>query len=873
MSRSVTFNGITRFKPGGITKVNAEALNQVLLSANSIVALIGEAEGGEPGASAGLVTLSDPSRATATYRSGALTNAIRLAFQSSGDPDILAGASQVLVWKTNNSTQASLSLPAANATLVAGTDATPETATGGSTTTLIDTAGALATGNFADDELIGMWIVVRPFTATAEVRQISDYDDAASTITWVTALNATATAADEYLILEDEIEVSGVAASSTTTTVVVDATDLTLVDDEHDGRWLYIVDSDGAGAVDSVYLRRITGTDAGTDTLTITPALPAALGTGAYVQVLPNVLDLTSLDYGLHTSGITVDMAEGTTSDLRAVTNTFEGTDEVSPDLGGTVYLHLLYRGATAATSDTVAATPASTATTIELDTGGHTPSEFVGAQVLIAGEYTTVTANTASQLTVSPALSSAPAAAAAVTVTTLTASEMEVAGSVGVATALSTTLTGPAGDDLAITFTTGQTLRQLADSINANPNYLATIPSGVNPDTVLVADMDFGPDTTVSVANTQSLDTTVGLRQDLKAVLDYYNDFSEFVSATRSADTGSAVAGCCRPAAWDPAVVLGTTDPFALLGGTRGTSSNTDFQAGFDELLKVRANSVVPLIDEDLTNEGFGSTATVASVAAQLVDHCAIARGTAQNIAGERGGFVGFEGTKAAAIAQANALNDFDVALVTQRPTVLNSTGSLEEFGPKMFAVMAASMRAGVPEVGEPLTYKFLRVSGLTNDNSWDPADTTDANDFIKAGILFAETIDGKGTRWVRDLTTHVKDDNLAFVEGSVRDVVRYIAFGLREVLVDRYTGKKAAPTTITNIRDTAVTFLELARQDNIIVDSTDPATGASVRAWHNLKVFSSGDVVTLNVGIFPVPGINFQLNELFLQLPTQSA
>jgi hypothetical protein len=639
-----------------------------------------------------------------------------------------------------------------------------------------------------------------------------------------------------------------------------------MVADEHNGRWVYIVED-----ATTIYLRRIT--DTSTTALTITPALPAALAAGAYIQVLPNVLDITSEDWGLHTNGIALDIDEGATAAFRQVTTFFEGIEEVSPDLGGVNFLHVLYRGATAAISDTVAAAPAPTALVFDVVTAGLTPSAHIGQQVLVNGEYTTITANTASQLTVSPALSAAPVSTNPVVITTLTGASMEVAGAAGVASSLSSTLTGVVGDDLAIAFTVEQTLRQLVDTINTNPNYLATIPSGVNPDTTLVADMDFGPDSEVSLLNSFLLNRTVGLRQDLKAVIDFYNDISELVTAARSTDAGSSVSGCCQPAAWNPATVLGSTDPFNLTGGARGTSSNTNFQAGFDALLKVRANTVVPLIDADLTNEGFGSTATVASVAAQLVDHLSTARGTAQNIAGERGGFIGFEGTKAEIIIQASAINDFDVQLVAQRPTVLNAQGTLQEFGPRIMAVMGASMRAGVPEVGEPLTYKFLRVSGMTNDNSWDPADTTDANDFIKSGILFAETIDGKGTRWVRDRTTHVKDENLAFVEGSIRDVVRFIAFGLREVLVDRFTGKKGAPTTITNIRDTAVGFLELARQDNIIVDSTDPATGSTVRAWHNLKVFSSGDVVTLNVGIFPVPGINFQLNELFLQLPTQSA
>jgi hypothetical protein len=301
--------------------------------------------------------------------------------------------------------------------------------------------------------------------------------------------------------------------------------------------------------------------------------------------------------------------------------------------------------------------------------------------------------------------------------------------------------------------------------------------------------------------------------------------------------------------------------------------SSNTEFQAGLDELLKVRCNSVVPLIDADLSGEGLGSTATVASVAAQLADHVATARGTGQDKAGERGGFQGFVGTKDQVIAQANSLNDMDVALVAQNPTVLNAAGSLEEFGPRMLAVMAASMRSGVTEVAEPLTHKLVRSSGMTQDASWDPGDLTDANEMIISGVLFTETIDGVGTRWVRDLTTWVADDNLAYSEGSVRDAVRYVAYGLRTTLVERFTGKKAAPSTIANVKDAAATFLELTRQDDIIVDSTDPTTGSTIKAYHNLKVTSSGDTVRINVGIFPVPGINFQLTDIYLQLPTQSS
>jgi hypothetical protein len=855
MSRSVTFNGVTLFKPGGITKINAEALNQVVPSANSIVGLMGEADGGAPGSDSGLVTLFDPSRATSMFRDGPLTDAIRLAFQSSNDPLVPGGASRVLVYKTNQSTQAELSLPSNTADLEVSS-----TATSGSTTTVVDTS--LGT-TYPDDAFNGMHLVLRPFTGTAEVRTITDYVASTNTITVAPAFASGAVVTNTYRIYENEVEDMDVVSGTTTTLVLQD---VDVVDDQHNGRWAYIQDTSAVA-----YLRRITDTIGSSDTLNITPALPAAPSTGAFVQILPNALDLTSKDWGAHTNGIVVDISEGSSSAFKVVTVTFEGAEEISPDLGGKVQLKVLYKGGATSISDTVAAAPASTSTVINLTTGGLTVSAHVGTQVLIdgtgptGGEYTRITANTASTITVSPALSFTPTNPMTVEIRTVTAGVMEVAGSAGAATSLTTTITGVVGDNLSKPFTSGETLRQLADDIEQNSNYEVAFGQGVNPDTTLAASLDFGADTEARILASTNI-ATEGLKRDLAAVVEYFNEFSSYVSAERSSDTGSSHAGCCPP--------RDTTDPgVPMAGGTRGISANSDFQDGMDALLMVRCNSVVPLIDEDLTNEGNSSTATVASVAAQLADHVTQARGASQNNAGERGGFVGFQGTKTELIEFANDLNDFDVAVCAQNPTVLNASGSLEEMGPRMLAVMAASMRAGVSEVALPLTNKLIRCAGLTQDSSWDPADLTDANELIQNGILFAESIDGVGTKWVRDLTTWVADDNLAFSEGSVRDAVRFVAHELRSTLVRRYTGLKAAPATVSNMRDTATTVMENLRQDNIIVDSTDPATGATIRAYHNLKITTSGDTARINVGIFPVPGINFQLTEIFLQLPTQSS
>jgi hypothetical protein len=54
--------------------------------------------------------------------------------------------------------------------------------------------------------------------------------------------------------------------------------------------------------------------------------------------------------------------------------------------------------------------------------------------------------------------------------------------------------------------------------------------------------------------------------------------------------------------------------------------------------------------------------------------------------------------------------------------------------------------------------------------------------------------------------------------------------------------------------------------------VDSTDQQ-GNTVKAYHDIRVTISGDIATVKVAIFPVAGINFIINDITLQLPTQSA
>lgn len=791
MSRSVTFNGITRFRPGGITRINADALNRVGLTTGTL-ALVGEAEGGRPGDGtlSGLVSVRSPADAVDLFRSGPIVDAIRLAFQSSGDPLVPGGASEVVIYKTNHSTQSSVHLPSETESIVV------DTADAASTTVVIN----LTTGGLAVDSLVGRWV---------------------------------------------DLEVTGLVG---------------------------------------LFRRRIVSNTA--SSITVTPALPAAPTAGDDVHVRATWAVVSSRDYGAHTASIEADLAYNSVDETYTATVNFEGNSQVSPALGGQNRIQMTYVGGPVAASHAAAALPSTTATTISVTASyavldseaGKTvrvtiPALGVSEQHRILGN--TDNAGPTEVITLEgPGFSASflaalqTAAGATVEVVNVTNAVATVVGSAGVATSLTTTITGVTGDNLSIAFGPSTTIRQVIDQINLNTNYYAVVPNGVNPDTALARDLDFGANTVTNIQKDVFVNGGAGLRADAFDVVSWFNQAEDTVAVRFSSAPldGHGIDG----ADLNDGAPSGGDYPYRLFGGTRGTSSNADFQTALDTLLLRTIDDVAVLVDEDLINEGNGSTATWNSVAAQLAAHVTLARGAAGL---ERGAFIGFRGSKAQIIAAANSLNDTDVQLVAQNPTVLDASGSLVEKGPRELAVMAASMRLGVQEIGEPLTGKFLRAANLTQHSSWDPRSLTDSADMIRAGVLFAEVVPGRGVRWVRDLTTYVQTDNLAYTEGSVRDIVRFVAYDLRTYIEDRFTGRKAKPATIRSIKDTAVERLDTYRAENLIVDSTDLATGQVIRAYHNLQVISSGDVVKLNVGIFPVPGINFQLHDIFLQLPTQSA
>lgn len=879
MARSVTYNGITQFRPGGITKVNANALAQITLATNGIIGLVGEADGGEPGT---ILTLDDPALAKDTFRSGPLADAIRPAFEPSNDPRIPGGAFRVLGVKTNQGTQASL---------VMTNGEVQDTADTGSTDTVI----TLTTGGLTVDAHIDNYLRIG-----TEVRSITT--NAAGTVTVGTAFSAAPASGTAVEIMAPMVTIyardyglhtnqttfeyePGVSLGQAWTSAFEGASQIS---DDIGGISFLQVEYVGQAA-------RVTPAS-GTAASTGPGSTTTLEDTGASLGTLTDLFLFADTSDNLSVNNFRK-IASNTSTEF-TVTNAFTENPYAA---GGTVYSarsgQILTFGATGGLDS--GATTAWSANTVTMHATdlNLAANELAGLVLAItggtgSGQRRVISSNTAgiaSVITVSANWTTTPDATSDFEVRYVESAYASISGAAGVATSFDTYLDIDGGGtptaDVNVPFTATTTLNDLAAAINANDNYNAVIPSGINGLTTLCQTLDFDLG-----ARQVDLRTEIGVvtsdptpaaqaytspwpnnfRRDLQLMVDDINEKSELVTAVRSTGAGAG-AGGGRPefTAISGVGTPGSTGFKYLSGGTRGTSTSANFQTALDLLLGLRCNFVIPLISGDLADQGYGSTAEFASVAAQLVSHCAVGNGVGKS---ERGGLLGMSGTRTEIITQANTLNDADIQLSAQKHKVLDVDGNLKVMDEWVSAVIAAGMRAGAPEVGEPITHKFIRTFEMTQDNSWDPLDRTDANALITAGVLFAETIQGKGTRWVRDLTTHVKDDNLAFMEGSTRDVVRYISYGLRTTLEDKFTGVKGTPANVGSIRDAATAYLLAANGDNIIVTSLNQ-DDILVPGFENLRVSLSGDIARIKVQIYPAVGINFQLSEIFLQLPRLAA
>ncbi|NIU02216.1 MAG: hypothetical protein GWN01_15340 [Nitrosopumilaceae archaeon] len=118
MAISRNFNGASIRKPGAYSRNVVNLSGGFPLAPTGVVAIVGEAEGGAPGATSGVQTFTseDIGALTQIYKSGPIVDAARILTQPARDPRVANGAGLIRVYKTNASTQSTLALENASAT-------------------------------------------------------------------------------------------------------------------------------------------------------------------------------------------------------------------------------------------------------------------------------------------------------------------------------------------------------------------------------------------------------------------------------------------------------------------------------------------------------------------------------------------------------------------------------------------------------------------------------------------------------------------------------------------------------------------------------------------------------------------------------------
>lgn len=270
-----------------------------------------------------------------------------------------------------------------------------------------------------------------------------------------------------------------------------------------------------------------------------------------------------------------------------------------------------------------------------------------------------------------------------------------------------------------------------------------------------------------------------------------------------------------------------------SLAGGSTGTADADDWQAALDLLKQVRVNQVVPLTSD---------TGILSKVQAHVAFMC----GAGQS---ERQAFVGLaqaDGSPLNLSSLKTAIQGFgdrNIQAVVESVQRVAVDGTVKTFPPCFLAALAAGMRSGAG-LGEPLTHKYIKTQGIIRDVSWNPVDQAD--ELIQAGALITQRVDGIGTRFVRDVTTYLQDNNLAFVEGSVNSSLNYASYTLRTVL-EFAVGRPGFSGTQNAVKTSAIAALSLMVTNGILAAFSTP------------EVTPVNDQYQVAVSIAPLIPVNF--------------
>ena len=366
-----------------------------------------------------------------------------------------------------------------------------------------------------------------------------------------------------------------------------------------------------------------------------------------------------------------------------------------------------------------------------------------------------------------------------------------------------------------AIALADFERIGQLVDRINGVNGFAASVLDG-NSEKPALNGLD-------SLSATSVKSTTVTVTGNLSAIVDWLNSTGEgFVTATRGTNAGTLPANI----------------PFTYLaGGTDGSTTNTEWQNGFDALQTIDVQWVVPISDS-------------ASIHAMTDSHCSymsnIARMERRCIVGGGSGV-----TDEQAIAAAKVLNNDRSSYTHLGIYDYNDAGKLTLYPAYIAAALLAGAFSGV-NPGTALTNRTLKLRGIERKLR----NPTDTDRLILGGVLCIEDTP-KGYKCVKSITTWLANQNYNRVEISVGVALDFVSRNVRNIL-DDLRGKKGTPATLSDAVSRVDSILRTLAMPEpmgpgvIVGDKINPP-------YKNITASLEGDVLRVEFQCSPVIPVNY--------------
>lgn len=400
--------------------------------------------------------------------------------------------------------------------------------------------------------------------------------------------------------------------------------------------------------------------------------------------------------------------------------------------------------------------------------------------------------------------------------------------------TTLTTTVSGGSGAALSINLSDYTTLSELANFINSQTGYSASVEATATQTNPVLLD---------NVSSLGICSTAADLEPGRvkKAAANY---------ATRM--TESAVLDFEENTLVGLPEVQGIT---FLEGGAKGSTLAADYVSAMIELESINVNFVLPLFSRDASediSDGLtesGSTYTIDAIHASTKNH--VLKMSTAKIKRHRQAFLSFWGSFSDAQSKSGQMANARISMSMQRSSQVDSQGVIQNYLPWHTAAIAVGMQAA--GFYKSITNKFANVISFEDPSGFDSGSPGDIETAIDSGLLFLEQA-VVGNKWVVDQTTYGIDTNFVYNSIQAMYTVDLISLDLAESMQTQFVGQSLADVDAS----TAISFIA-AKFDAFKKQKLTAASDDAPLGFKNAKVSINGPIMEVSVEVKPATAILF--------------